>query len=99
VKTPYGTTVQAAHEAARRAPLQLDDNEDLGILVALCRHLSAAGGQPFYLSCRTVEKLFGVSRMTAWRWLKALQFYSVIECVKKGTLKGRQATTWRYTEK
>ena len=97
VKTPHGTTVQAAYQAARRAPLQLDDNEDLGILAALCRNLSAAvGGKPFYLSCRMVEKLFGVSRMTAWRSLKALQFYGKIECVKKGTLKNHQATTWRF---
>jgi hypothetical protein len=97
VKTPYGTTVQAAYEAARRAPQGcIDDNADLGVLAAMCRNLSAAaGGRSFYLACRTVEKLFGVSRMTAWRWLNTLQFYGVIEPVKKGTLKDPQATEWR----
>ncbi len=99
VKTPHGTTVRAAYDAARRAPqVPIDDSADLGVLATLCRNLSkAAGGRPFYLSCRTVEELFGVSRMTAWRWLRALQFYGVIESVKTGTLKGLRATTWRYT--
>jgi hypothetical protein len=96
VKVPHGTAVRAAYEAARRAPeAPIDGSADLGVLAALCRNLSA-GGRPFFLSCRTVEELFGVSRMTAWRWLQALQFFGVIKCLNKGTLKDRQATAWHY---
>ena len=40
-------------------------------------------------------ELFGVRRMTAWRWLQALQFYGVIQRVEKGTFRTRRATTWR----
>jgi hypothetical protein len=66
----------------------------------MCKILSdAAGGKPFYLACRTVERLFGVSRMAAWRWLESLQFYGIIEAQKKGRLEGRQATTWLYNAK
>jgi hypothetical protein len=97
-RTPHGAGLRDALEAARRAPERLDDNEELGILAALCRHLSAAaGGQPFYLSCRSVEELFGIGRMTAWRWLNTLRFYELIEPVQVGTLKQRRATTWRWT--
>jgi hypothetical protein len=96
VKQPHRTKVQDAYQAARRAlPASIDESVDLGVLAAMCRNLSpAAGGRPFYLACRTVQELFGVSRMTAWRWLQALQFYGVIEEVKKGTLNPRRATTW-----
>jgi hypothetical protein len=98
VEKPQGSTVYAAYEAACRDPQgPIDDSAELGVLAALCRNLAAGDGR-FFLSCRTVESLFGVSRMTAWRWLRALQFYRVIEVVpgKKGTLKGRRATEWRY---
>jgi hypothetical protein len=52
--------------------------------------------EPFFLTYRTVGELFGIGRMTAWRWLQALRFYGVIEQVEPGTLKDRQAATWRY---
>lgn len=97
VKRPHGTTVRAAFDAARRKPLApIDDSDGLGVLAALCRNLGATCGA-FYLSCRTVEELFGVPRMTAWRWLQAIQFHGVIEPVSTGTLKDRQASTWAYT--
>jgi hypothetical protein len=98
VKVPHGTAVLSAYEAARRTPgPPIDGNPDLGVLAALCRNLGLAGRGTFYLSCRTVEELFGVARMTAWRWLQSLHFYGIIEPVKTGTLKGHRATTWRYT--
>jgi hypothetical protein len=100
VKNLHGTSLRAAFEAARRAPSQpIDDNPDLGILAAMCRNLSAGGSQRFYLSCRTVEELFKVGRMTAWRWLQSFQFYGILEPVEKGSKEGRQATVWLYTEK
>jgi len=98
-RVPYGTKARAAYEAARRAPWPLiDDCTDLGVLAAMCEHLSRADkvGR-FYLGCRTVEDLFGVSRMTACRMFQALQFYGIIVCVENGMLRDRKATTWRFT--
>jgi hypothetical protein len=99
VRKPHGTTIHAAYEAACRAPERdIDDNPNVGVLAAMCRILGkATSDRRFYLSCRTIEELFGVGRMTAWRLLQALQFYGVIELIENGTLKERQATTWRYT--
>jgi hypothetical protein len=96
VKVPHGAAVTAAYKAASRAPQPpIDDNPDLGILDGLCSNLGA-GGRPFFLAARAVETLFGVPRMTAWRWLQTLAFYGAIELVETGTLKDRQAKTWRY---
>jgi Bifunctional DNA primase/polymerase, N-terminal len=97
-KYPHGVTVRSALKAARRSPQPpIDGDGDLGLLAALCKNLASADGT-FYLSCRTVEGLFGVGRMTAWHWFQSLHFYGVIEPIKKGVLKDRQATVWRYME-
>jgi len=101
VRKPHGTTVHAAFAAAGNAPRKcIDGDTNLGTLAVMCQILSnTSGGGQFFLSCRTVEVLFGVSRMAAWRWLEALQFHGIIESITKGTLKNRQATTWRFTGK
>jgi hypothetical protein len=100
VKAPHRTALHFAYAAARRLPhTPIDDCAELGVLAALCWHLSASGARPFFLACSSVKELLGVSRMTAWRWLRSLQFYGLIEPIETGTLKGRQATTWRYIEK
>jgi hypothetical protein len=98
VLVPYGIVLAGAIEAARRVPHQpIDDKPELGVLAALCSNLAvAAEGKPFFLSCRTVEELFEVPRMTAWRWLGLLQFHGIIVPVMKGTKRGQKATTWRY---
>src|SRR5262249_10575124 len=96
VKKPYGQTIRAVYEQARlEPPNPVDGNRELGVLAAMCR-LLCAGNSEFYLSCRTVEELFGITRMTAWRWLQCLQFYGVIAPLKKGTMNDHQATTWLY---
>jgi hypothetical protein len=99
VKNPHGTRVDAAYAFARQAPRTfIDGNNDLGALAAMCKFLSEAANEgTFFLACRTVERLFRVPRMTAWRWLQSLQFYGIIEAQETGRLKNRQATTWRYT--
>jgi len=96
VKKPHGTTVHRAFAVASESPRSpIDDNHELGILAAMCR-IMGTGGEPFYLACRTVVQLFGVGRMTAWRWLQALQFYGFIQPITTGTLKDRQASEWRF---
>ena len=96
-KTPFGVgTVQEAYAAACENPdPPIDDNPELGILSAMCRHLAGDVGT-FYLSVRTVKKLFGWSRMTAHRRLKDLVLYGYLEEKKKGDNKTKHATTWRY---
>jgi hypothetical protein len=99
VRSPWGTKARAAHLAARQAPsVPIDDSAELGVLAAMCRILaeSTVDGT-FLLACRTVEELFDVGRMTAWRWFQALQFHGIIELVNCGAMKGRRASTWRYT--
>ena len=98
VENPFAEPVQAAYEEAQQAlPAPIDDDADLGVLAAMCRNLAGEGGK-FYLSCRTVQSLFGVGRMTAWRWLQALQFYGVLELIHKGTKRDRRATEWRLMD-
>jgi hypothetical protein len=98
VVRPYGSVLQSAFQAACRDPLlPIDGTSELGKLAALCRNLSVAtGGGSFFLSCRSVEQLFGVSRMTAWRWLGQLVFVGVIKAVQKGSKRSRRATTWIF---
>jgi Bifunctional DNA primase/polymerase, N-terminal len=94
--TPFGASLEAAYKSACQNPQSpIDDNPNIGVLAALCRNLSTRDGT-FYLAAGTVEKLFGVSRTTALRWLQSLCFYGVIELTKTGTLKDRQASEWRF---
>lgn len=96
-KTPYGNgTIQDAYAYARANPHPpIDDNPELGVLSAFCMKLAGIDGK-FFLAVRTVESLFGWSRMTAHRRLKDLVLWGVIEEVQKGTKKNNQATVWRY---
>jgi hypothetical protein len=48
------------------------------------------------LAVRIVEALFGLARGTEWRWPQVLGLYSINAQVKRGTLKDRQASTWRF---
>jgi len=101
VKMPWSTSVTQAFTAASSRPLApIDGNEQLGLLAALCRELQRlAGDQPFFLSCRKIASQFGINHVTAWRWLGALEFHGVIKAGKKGIMRGRLATEWRYTNK
>jgi len=57
-----------------------------------------AGGNPFYLSCRTAQRICGVSSaMTISRRLKRLVDDGILELVESGTWLGKRASTYRYT--
>ena len=71
-------------------------NAELGVLAGLCRELQQACNGTFFLSVRKVQSLFGIGRMTAWRWLKALRFHGVISLIVKGTKESGKASEWRY---
>jgi hypothetical protein len=98
VKVPYGASVSAAYAAAVAAPYPaIDDIPELGVLAALCKNLSdSSTGLRFYLASTTVERLFGVSRMTGWRWLVSLEFQGIIKLITNGTQRDRQASEWRF---
>jgi hypothetical protein len=98
---PIMQTFQKAVES-ERPPIAVaiyPENERLQILAALCRELQqAAGEQAFYLSCRTVGKLFDVSHKTASGWLFLLESDEILRTVTKGGTRQnpRSATRFRY---
>ena len=67
-------------------------------LAHLCLELQRGfGEQPFFLSCRTVGRLFGAGPATASTWLRSLEVMGIIETVKKGQRgAGGAATRFRY---
>ena len=100
VKFPRGTEpLKQALERADAKPLptaalQYDASETRR-LVSLCRELQHdVGDGCFFLSCRTVARLFGLPVKTAWKRLKVLQADGVIECVRPGTR--NRAARYRY---
>src|SRR6266436_2530710 len=90
-KFPIGSTViPTAWKAAQeqRPPQEANqfENPQLRLLVSLCRELQRVNGsEPFYVSCRTVQKLFQLgTHTTAAKWLKALCALEIIQETKKG---------------
>lgn len=75
------------------------EQEPVRLLVALCRELQrAAGGNPFYLSCRTAGRLLDVDHTTAARWLFLLVSDEVLIEVEKGSQQGRRASRYKYVK-
>jgi hypothetical protein len=76
----------------------LFSNPKILILACLCRELQReAGKEPFFLSCRTVAKLFEkVSISTASVWLRGLDVCGAIQTVEKGNPKTNKASRYRY---
>lgn len=101
-KVPLGEgVVEQAWKSVRQKALPaeaVDNFEDssLRLVVALCRELQIVAGQgPFYLSARTLQRLFHHdSHVTAARWLKALCVLKLLSVEEPGTAK--RATRYRY---
>jgi len=67
------------------------------LLIALCRELQQElGDEPFFLATTTIEKLFDLNRMRAWRWLQGLVRGGVLECVDRGSSEERRPGRFRY---
>ena len=104
-KTPLGAgAVESAFLLAQSNPYppeseQFEDNE-FKLLVALCWQLQQqAGAEPFYLSCRTVQQLFGLeTHGPAARRLSGLVRYGVLEEAVKGGSHTNKATRYRYVD-
>lgn len=74
------------------------DIPDVCRLAAFCRKMQRlAGTGTFFLSCRTVGKLFGVEPMTANRWLQLLELDGLLVAVKRGSPQSMRATRFRYS--
>jgi hypothetical protein len=97
VKVPWGASIKQAYAAALAAPeVPIDGMAKLGVLAALCRELQRVSKGTFFLSVRMVQSLFSVGRMTAWRWLKALEVHGVIRLIVKDTKRSEKASEWRF---
>ena len=67
------------------------------LLASLSRELQRLWGtEPFFLSCRMIEKEFQVSLSTASLWLYGLEGCGFIKTVTKGDSKTMQASRFRY---
>ena len=67
-------------------------------LAGLCRELQAAAGdQPFYLSARTVARLFELkSWSTGSQWLRLLEMDKLLWVAERGSEARMKATRYRY---
>ena len=101
-KVPLGDgAITQAWKQAQENPLPpeaVDNFEDqnLRLVVALCRELQIMAGQePFYLSSRTVQRLTKQeSHATAARWLRSLCVLKILEETEKGC--GIKASRYRF---
>lgn len=76
------------------------EQQELRLLVALCRELQrACGTGPFFLSTRTAGHLLGITHVTASRWLRGLRHDGILELVSRGSCSDRRASRYRYLGK
>lgn len=74
------------------------DKLDVCRLAGFCRKLQRlAGTGTFFLSCRTVGKLFGVRPTTANGWLRLLELDGLLVVAKRGSPQSMRATRFRYS--
>jgi hypothetical protein len=68
------------------------------LLVSFCRELQGLlGERPFFLSCRTVQRLFELeSHATGARWLRGLCRTGILKVMEQGSRDTNKATRFRY---
>jgi hypothetical protein len=103
VKIPLGHDfVKAAWHAVFLHPYPPEaaqfQQEELKQLTALCWQLQKASSEDvFFLSCRHVQKLFGLNHANVGaRWLRGLVRFGVLEEIEKGGPHTNKATRYRY---
>jgi AraC-like DNA-binding protein len=103
VKCPLGEEVitRAWTRAKKLAPPKIAgrfEQEKVRQLVALCRELQQiAGDESFYLSCRTVARLFHhETHTTAARWLRGLRHSKIIRVTEQGGPETNKASRYKY---
>ena len=101
-KYPLGSAAVAkAMDAAKQNPLPPDalpwaSNPDTRLLAAICRELQKSAGEaPFYLSARTVQRIFQhQTHATGAKWLRSFCVMQILTETEKG--KGLRASRYRY---
>jgi hypothetical protein len=101
-KIPLGDgAITQAWKQAQEKPLPPEavenfEDQNLRLVVALCRELQIMAGQePFYLSARTVQRLTKQeSHATAARWLRSLCVLKILDETEKGC--GNRASRYRF---
>ncbi len=84
--------------ATTPAAANIYQDNDLRRLVTLCRELaSLQQGKPFFISCRSIQALFGHSEhVRGARWLRGLVRDKILEVVEPGGNQTMRATRYRY---
>ena len=100
---PLGTDVVTAAwtQAQQNGPppeAQQFSNPVLQQLVGLCRELWVLQGKkPFFLSCRTVQRLLGLStHAQGARWLAGLRRSGILAVTEAGTAQSMRASRYQY---
>jgi hypothetical protein len=103
VRVPLGNDfAEAAWQIARVGPYPPEaeqfQQDELKQLTCLCWHMQIASrNEPFFLSCRKVQTLMGLStHQIAARRLRGLVKCGVLEVVEQGGPKTNKATRYRY---
>jgi hypothetical protein len=103
VKHPLGEDViERAWVEAQKMPIpkiagQFEQGE-VRLLVSLCRELQRiAGREPFFISCRTVQRLFHhETHGTGARWLRGLCDSKIIKVDEQGGPDSNRASRYKY---
>lgn len=98
VRTPYGQTMDAVFDAAKKSkPPRWSIPIRCELLASICRELQRVNGDdPFYLSARQAGALTDEPHPTAWRKMELLVALGYIDVADRGTPGGRKATRYRY---
>lgn len=96
-KEPMAMIFSKAVEAELPEVAQQYEQQELRLLVALCRELQrGCGDGEFFLSTRTAGQLLGIDHVKASRWLRGLQRDGILELVTLGSRQKRKASRYRY---
>lgn len=98
---PLYLAVEAARSATTPAcALQYEDNEQLVLLVKLCRELQRlSDAKPFFLDCRKAGELIGMDdHVKAWRYLRGLaqETPPILHIVSAGSRATGKANEYLY---
>ena len=94
----WGTVEPQTHLCGRKTLLTAPRQARLQKLVALCHLMQAlAGPNPFYLACRTVQRLFNLkTHEQPATWLRILRKRGVLTEVIKGGPTSMRASRFHY---
>lgn len=103
-KFPIGAVDLESWGRATRNPLPADflphfEQPEVRFVIGFCVELQRnAGGEPFFLSCRTLQRLLNhKTHTTAASWLRALVVDEILDEVEKGNATTEKASRYKLT--